>query len=54
MLGPVADTGTIDEAVRRMSPVPIGRIALAAVLVPAALPMIVVAALRILVKDIML
>jgi hypothetical protein len=31
---PVADTGTIYEAVRRMSPVPSGSMALAAVLVP--------------------
>src|SRR5262249_34099696 len=53
-LGPVADTGTMYEAVERMRPVPIGKLALAAVIVPAALPMLVVVALQVPVKDLVM
>src|SRR5262245_56017721 len=50
-LGPVADTGTLYDAVRQMRTVPIGPSALAAVVVPMAIPMLLVAALRVPVKD---
>jgi hypothetical protein len=53
-LGPVVDTAAIYEAVRRMRPVPIGKLAIAGVVVPAVLPMFVVAALRIPLKDLLL
>ena len=53
-LGPVADTLTLYEAVGRMRPVPLGMRALAAVLVPAALPMLVVLAIEVPVKDLLL
>jgi hypothetical protein len=53
-LGPVADTVSLYEAVRGMSPIPIGKRALAAVILPATIPMIVVAALRVPVKDLVM
>jgi hypothetical protein len=53
-LGPVADTAAIYEAVRRMRPLPFGLPAVAAVLLPAVLPMVMVAALRVPVKDLLL
>jgi hypothetical protein len=52
-LGPVADTAALYEAVRRMRTIPIGPQALAAVLVPAVLPLVAVAAIRIPLKDIL-
>jgi len=53
-LGPVADTLTLYESVARMRAAPVGRMALASVLVPAVLPMLVVVAIRVPVKDILL
>ncbi len=53
-LGPVADTVALYEAVQRMRAIPIGTQALAGALVPAVLPLIAVAAIRIPVKDMLL
>jgi hypothetical protein len=53
-LGPVADTVALYEAVERMRAIPIGTQALAGVLVPAVLPLIAVAAIRIPIKDMLL
>ena len=53
-LGPVADTLTLYESVARMRTAPVGRMALAGVLVPAVLPMLVVAAIRVPLKDLLL
>jgi hypothetical protein len=53
-LGPVADTVALYEAVKRMRPIPIGTQALAGVLVPAVLPLVAVAAIRIPIKDMLL
>jgi hypothetical protein len=53
-LGPVADTVALYEAVGRMRTVPIGTQALAGVLVPAILPLVAVAAIRIPLKDMVL
>jgi len=53
-LGPVADTLTLYEAVRKMRPVPIGRRSLLAILVPAALPLLGVLAIEVPVKDLLL
>jgi hypothetical protein len=52
-IGPVADTIALFDAVKGMRTIPIGVPALAAVLVPAAIPMVVVAALRIPLKDLL-
>jgi hypothetical protein len=46
-LGPVADTSTLFEAVQRMRPAPIGRRALATILLPAALPLVSVLAIEV-------
>jgi len=46
-IGPVADTLTLYEAVRKMRPVPIGRRALATILLPAALPLVGVLAIEV-------
>jgi hypothetical protein len=46
-IGPVADASTLFEAVKRMRVVPIGRTAIAKILIPLAIPMVVVAALQI-------
>jgi hypothetical protein len=53
-LGPVADTLALYEAARKMKALPIGRRSLAAVLVPAALPLLAVLAIEIPVKDLLL
>ena len=53
-LGPVADTLTLYEAVQKMRPLPIGRRAIAAVAVPAAIPILVVLALQIPLKSLVL
>jgi hypothetical protein len=53
-LGPVADTITLYEATRKMRAVPIGRRSLFAVLLPAALPQVVVLAIEIPIKDLLL
>jgi hypothetical protein len=53
-IGPVADANAMYEAVKRMRPVPIGKGAIMKVLVPIALPLIVVAALQIPLKELLL
>lgn len=53
-IGPVADTFPLYEAARKMRIVPLGRRSLLAVLVPAALPQVVVLAIEIPVKDLLL
>ncbi len=53
-LGPVADTIPLYEATRKMRAVPIGRRSLLAVLLPAALPQVVVLAIEIPIKDLLL
>lgn len=53
-LGSVADAGALYEAVERMRTIPIGTQALAGALVPAVVPLIAVAAIRIPIKDMLL
>jgi hypothetical protein len=53
-LGPVADTITMYEAVKRIKPVPLGKQSLIAVVIPALLPMIPVLAIKVPVKDTLL
>lgn len=53
-IGPVADTLALYDAVKRMRPVPVGRASFFSVLVPAIVPMIVVVALRVPIKDLLL
>jgi hypothetical protein len=53
-IGPVADAATMYDAVKRMRVVPIGKAAIVKILVPIALPMIVVAALQIPLRQILL
>jgi hypothetical protein len=53
-IGPVADTLSLHDAARRMRIVPIGRRSLIAILVPAAIPLVVVLAIEIPVKDLLL
>jgi hypothetical protein len=53
-IGPVADTIPLYEAARKMRVVPLGRRSLLAVLVPAAIPLVVVLAIEIPVKDLLL
>lgn len=53
-IGPVADTLSLYDAVKRMRPVPVGKTSFMSVLVPAIVPMIVVVALRVPIKDLLL
>jgi hypothetical protein len=53
-LGPVADTITMYEAVKRIKPVPLGKPSFIAIVLPALLPMIPVLAIKVPVKDILL
>ena len=53
-IGPVADANAMYEAVKKMRSVPIGKGAIIKVLLPIALPFIVVAALQIPLKDLLL
>ena len=53
-IGPVADTIAMYDAVARMRPVPVGRFSLIAVLVPAIVPMIIVIALRVPIKELLI
>jgi len=50
----VAETLTLYESVARMRTAPVGRMALASALVPAVLPLLVVAAIGVPLKDILL
>ncbi|MGF6767858.1 hypothetical protein P3T18_000328 [Paraburkholderia sp. GAS199] len=51
-LGPVADVQTVFQAVRSMRTVPVGKLGLIAIAAPAALPMLVVAAMQLPLQDI--
>lgn len=53
-LGPVADTLTLYDAVKKMLPAPISRGAVSAVLVPAVLPLVAVLAIQIPLRDLLL
>ena len=53
-IGPVADTIALYEAARNMRSVPIGRRSLLAVLLPAAIPLVVVLAIEVPIKDLLL
>jgi hypothetical protein len=53
-IGPVADAAAMYEAVRKMRPVPIGKASLVKILVPLAIPLVIVAALQIPLKDLLL
>ena len=53
-IGPVADAAAMYDAVKRMQIVPIGKGSLVRVLVPLALPMIVIAAMRIPIGELLL
>ncbi len=53
-IGPVADANAMFDAVKKMRPVPIGKAAVMKVLVPIALPLIVVAALQVPLKELLL
>jgi hypothetical protein len=53
-IGPVADAATMYDAVKRMRIVPIGKGAIVKILVPIVLPMILVAALQIPLKELLL
>jgi len=53
-VGPIADAATMFEAVRSMRIFPIGKASLAAIVLPTAAPMLVVATLQIPVRDLLL
>jgi hypothetical protein len=53
-IGPVADAAAMYEAVVRMRSVPIGKVTIAGILLPLALPLLVVAALQVPLKDLLL
>lgn len=53
-IGPVADTAAIYEAVQNMRTVPVGKISLMAVVIPAALPLLALLSVQIPIKDILL
>jgi len=53
-IGPVADAAAMYEAVVKMRIVPIGKVSIAGILLPLALPLLVVAALQIPLKDLLL
>jgi hypothetical protein len=53
-IGPVADAAAMYEAVARMRPLPIGKVSVIGILLPLAVPLVVVAALQIPLKDMLL
>jgi hypothetical protein len=53
-IGPVADAAAMYEAVLKMRVVPIGKVSIAGILLPLAVPLLVVAALQIPLKDLLL
>lgn len=53
-IGPVADAAAMYEAVRKMRRVPIGKVSIIGIVLPLALPLLVVAALQIPLKDLLL
>ncbi len=53
-LGPVADTAAIHDAVQRISPLPIGKSTLLGILVPMLLPMLIVIAQQIPLRELLI
>lgn len=53
-IGPVADAAVLYDAVKQMRRVPIGKASIAMIIVPLAIPLVLVAALRIPVKELLL
>jgi hypothetical protein len=53
-IGPVADAAALYEAVAKMRKVPIGKSAIVTIAVPLAIPILIVAAMQIPVKDLLL
>jgi hypothetical protein len=53
-IGPVADAAAMYEAVVKMRRVPIGKVSVVGILLPLALPLLVVAALQVPLKDLLL
>jgi hypothetical protein len=53
-VGPVADAAAVYEAVKKMRPMPVGKVALAGVLVPMAIPFLLLAMVQIPMKDLLL
>jgi hypothetical protein len=53
-LGPLVDTLSIYESVRGMQPMPIGKVALASVVIPTAIPLLIVVLLEIPLKQLLL
>jgi hypothetical protein len=53
-IGPVADAAAMYEAVVKMRHVPIGKVSVMGILLPLALPLLVVAALQVPLKDLLL
>lgn len=53
-IGPVADAAALYEAVRKMRRVPIGKVSIIGIVLPLALPLLVVAGLQIPLKDLLL
>jgi len=53
-IGPVADASTLFDSVKRMRIVPIGKTAIAKILIPLAIPMAVVAALQVPVGELLM
>jgi len=53
-IGPVADAASLYDAVKRMRIVPIGKGSIAQILLPIALPFVVVATLQIPIKEVLL
>jgi len=53
-VGPIADAATMYDAVRSMRSLPVGRAALAGILGPIVVPMLVVASLQIPARDLLL
>jgi hypothetical protein len=53
-IGPVADANAMYDAVKKMRGVPIGKGAIMKVLLPMAMPLLIVAALQIPLKDLLL
>jgi hypothetical protein len=52
-VGVVADAGVMFDAVQSMRVVPIGKVTIAAILVPIAIPMLIVAAVRVPIRDLL-
>lgn len=53
-IGPVADAAALYEAVKKMRPVPIGKSSIAMIIVPLAIPILLVAALQVPLRELLL